>query len=159
LPFETEAAHLLFQLVSRRYERGSLLVTSNRAVGEWGSVFGDPVVATAILDRLLHHSHVLTIRGDSYREREERRSGLLQKAGSSGKNQKDGPRRGSVLVSPRGQFRMSLDTMGWGSDPEPTQRRAADDAPGDPGWLTIRRTKDREVKRLPAIEPAWCTCL
>jgi DNA replication protein DnaC len=79
LPFEQNAAHLFFQLVSRRYERGAMLVTSNRAVGEWGSVFGDPVVATAILDRLLHHSHVLTIRGDSYRLREKRRSGLLQK--------------------------------------------------------------------------------
>ena len=62
LPFEPNAAHLFFQLVSRRYERGSVLVTSNRSVGEWGTVFGDPVVATAILDRLLHHSHVLTIR-------------------------------------------------------------------------------------------------
>lgn len=80
LPFEPDAAHLFFQLVSRRYERGAMLVTSNRAVGEWGSVFGDPVVATAILDRLLHHSHVLTIRGDSYRLREKRRSGLLQKS-------------------------------------------------------------------------------
>ena len=70
LPFEPDAAHLFFQLVSRRYERGSLLVTSNRSVGEWGTVFGDPVVATAILDRLLHHSHVITIRGDSYRLRE-----------------------------------------------------------------------------------------
>jgi hypothetical protein len=56
--------------MSRRYERGAMLVTSNRAVGEGGSVFGDPVVATAILDRLLHHSHVLTIRSDSYRLRE-----------------------------------------------------------------------------------------
>jgi DNA replication protein DnaC len=80
LPFEQDAAHLFFQLVSRRYERGAMLVTSNRAVGEWGSVFGDPVVATAILDRLLHHSHVITIRGESYRLREKRRSGLLQKA-------------------------------------------------------------------------------
>ena len=79
LPLEPEAAHLFFQLVSRRYERGAMLVTSNRAVGEWGSVFGDAVVATAILDRLLHHSHVVTIRGDSYRLREKRRSGLLQK--------------------------------------------------------------------------------
>jgi DNA replication protein DnaC len=79
LPFEPDAAHLFFQLVSRRYERGAMLVTSNRSVGEWGSVFGDPVVATAILDRLLHHSHVVTIRGDSYRLREKRRSGLLQK--------------------------------------------------------------------------------
>jgi len=79
LPFETSAAHLFFQLVSRRYERGSLLVTSNRAVGEWGTVFGDPVVATAILDRLLHHSHVITIRGDSYRLREKRRAGVIPK--------------------------------------------------------------------------------
>ena len=77
LPFEPAAAHLFFQLVSRRYERGSMLITNNRAVSEWGSVFGDAVVATAILDRLLHHSHVITIRGDSYRLREKRRSGLL----------------------------------------------------------------------------------
>jgi DNA replication protein DnaC len=79
LPLEPDAAHLFFQLVSRRYERGAMLVTSNRAVGEWGSVFGDAIVATAILGRLLHHSHVITIRGDSYRLREKRRSGLLQK--------------------------------------------------------------------------------
>lgn len=62
LPFEANAAHLFFQLVSRRYEKGSILITSNRSVGEWGSVFSDPVVATAILDRLLHHSTVITIR-------------------------------------------------------------------------------------------------
>jgi len=78
LPFEPNAAHLFFQLVSRRYERGSMLVTSNRAVGEWGSVFGDAIVATAILDRLLHHSRVVTIRGDSYRLREKHRSGLFK---------------------------------------------------------------------------------
>jgi DNA replication protein DnaC len=83
LPFEANAAHLFFQLVSRRYEKGAILITSNRSVGEWGGVFGDPVVATAILDRLLHHSTVITIRGDSYRLREKRRSGLLQKAGST----------------------------------------------------------------------------
>ena len=56
LPFEPNAAHLFFQLVSRRYERGSILLTSNRSIGEWSTVFGDPVVATAILDRLLHHT-------------------------------------------------------------------------------------------------------
>jgi DNA replication protein DnaC len=78
LPFEPSAAHLFFQLVSRRYERGSMMITSNRSVGEWGTVFGDPVVATAILDRLLHHSQVITIRGDSYRLREKRRSGLIK---------------------------------------------------------------------------------
>jgi DNA replication protein DnaC len=80
LPLEPDAAHLFFQLVSRRYEKGAMLITSNRNIGEWGTVFGDAVVATAILDRLLHHSHVITIRGDSYRLRAKRRSGLLQKA-------------------------------------------------------------------------------
>jgi DNA replication protein DnaC len=78
LPLEPHAAHLFFALVSRRYERGSNLVTSNRSVSEWGIVLNDQVVATAILDRLPHHSHVLTIRGDSYRLREKRRSGLLR---------------------------------------------------------------------------------
>lgn len=80
LPFEPNAAHLFFQLVSHRYERGSLLITSNRSVGEWDQILRDPVVATAILDRLLHHSHVVTIRGESYRLREKRRSGLFQPA-------------------------------------------------------------------------------
>jgi len=80
LPFETNAAHLFFQLVSRRYEGSSMLITSNRSVGEWGSVFGDPVVATAILDRLLHHSQVITIRDDGYRLREKRRAGLVKTA-------------------------------------------------------------------------------
>jgi len=78
LPLEPDAAHLFFQLVSRRYETGAMLITSNRSVAEWGSVFADPVVATAILDRLLHHSHVLTIRGDSYRLRAKRKSGLIK---------------------------------------------------------------------------------
>lgn len=76
LPFDPKAAHLFFQLVSRRYEKGSTLITSNRAISEWGEVFGDAVVATAILDRLLHYSHVITIRGESYRLKEKRRSGL-----------------------------------------------------------------------------------
>ena len=80
LPFERRAAHLLFQLVNRRYERGSLILTSNQPVGNWGEVFGDAVLATAILDRLLHHSHVITIKGESYRLREKRKAGLLRPA-------------------------------------------------------------------------------
>ena len=69
LPLEPAAGHLFFQLISRRYEQGSVLISSNRPVDEWDEVFGDQVVAAAILDRLLHHSHVVTIRGDSYRLR------------------------------------------------------------------------------------------
>jgi len=77
LPFASDAAHLFFQLVSRRYERGSLCITSNRTVSEWDVVFGDTVTASAILDRLLHHSHVITVRGESYRLKEKRRAGIL----------------------------------------------------------------------------------
>ena len=80
LPLARQAAHLLFHLVRRRYEKGSLLLTSNQPIGAWGDVFGDPVVATAILDRILHHSHVLTIKGDSYRLREKRRAGIVPTA-------------------------------------------------------------------------------
>ena len=78
LPFERRAAHLFFQLVNRRYEKGSLLVTTNQRVSEWGIVFGDEVLATAILDRLLDHSHTLLITGESYRLREKRKSGLIR---------------------------------------------------------------------------------
>ena len=77
LPVPAGAAHLLFQVIAARYERGRILLTSNQSLGDWGHVLGDPVVATAILDRLLHHSQVLTIRGESYRLREKRRSGLM----------------------------------------------------------------------------------
>jgi len=79
LPFEKRSAHLFFQLVARRYERGSILITTNQSVGQWGTVFGDDVLAAAILDRLLHHSHTLLIQGESYRLKQKRRAGLLGK--------------------------------------------------------------------------------
>ena len=65
-PFEPEAANLFFQLVSSRYERASLIVTSNKPFGRWGEVFGDEVVAAAMIDRLVHHAEVVSLRGDSY---------------------------------------------------------------------------------------------
>ena len=77
LPFEKRAAHLFFQLVARRYERGSLLITTNQLVSQWGAVFGDDVLAAAILDRLLHHSHTLMIQGESYRLKQKKKAGLL----------------------------------------------------------------------------------
>ena len=77
LPFEKRSAHLFFQLVSRRYEKGSLLITTNQAVTQWGAVFGDDVTAAALLDRLLHHSHTLMIQGDSYRLRQKRKAGMF----------------------------------------------------------------------------------
>jgi DNA replication protein DnaC len=67
IPFEPEAANLFFQLVSSRYERASLIVTSNKVFGRWGEVFGDDVVAAAMIDRLVHHAEVVALKGDSYR--------------------------------------------------------------------------------------------
>ena len=67
IPFEAEAANLFFQLVSGRYERASLIVTSNKPFGRWGEVFGDDTVAAAMIDRLVHHADVIALKGDSYR--------------------------------------------------------------------------------------------
>jgi DNA replication protein DnaC len=77
LPLDDLGATIFFQLVSARYERGSIILTSNKSYGDWGSIFGDPIIATAILDRLLHHSTTINIRGESYRLKERRRAGLL----------------------------------------------------------------------------------
>lgn len=76
-PYDRMAATALFTLVSARYERGSIILTSNKGFADWGDVLGDSVIAAAILDRLLHHSHVLNIRGDSYRLREKKRAGFF----------------------------------------------------------------------------------
>lgn len=67
VPFEAEAANLFFQLISSRYERASLIVTSNKPFSRWGEVFGDATVAAAMIDRLVHHAQVLSLKGDSYR--------------------------------------------------------------------------------------------
>jgi DNA replication protein DnaC len=70
LPVMVGGGNLFFQLVNARYERGAMILTSNRGFAEWGEVFGDPVVATALLDRLLHHAIVIQIEGSSYRLRQ-----------------------------------------------------------------------------------------
>jgi DNA replication protein DnaC len=70
LPVTAGGANLFFQLVNARYERGAMILTSNHGFGEWGDIFGDQVVATALLDRLLHHAQVVQIEGSSYRLRE-----------------------------------------------------------------------------------------
>jgi len=70
LPVVSGGGNLFFQLVNARYERGAMILTSNRGFAEWGEVFGDPVVATALLDRLLHHAVVIQIEGSSYRLRQ-----------------------------------------------------------------------------------------
>ena len=72
IPFDTESANLFFQLVASRYELASIMVTSNQPFGRWGEVFGDDVVAAAMIDRLVHHAEVLTLTGESYRTRTRR---------------------------------------------------------------------------------------
>ena len=80
LPLDAVGATIFFQLISARYERGSVILTSNKSYGEWDSVLGDAVMATAVLDRLLHHSTTINIRGESYRLKERRKAGLLTPA-------------------------------------------------------------------------------
>jgi len=83
LPLSREEASLFFRLIVRRYERASLIVTSNKSFLDWGEVFNDHVLATAILDRLLHHATTLNIKGESYRLKEKRRAGLLGRTPSA----------------------------------------------------------------------------
>ena len=70
LPVTSGGTNLFFQLVNARYEKGSMILTSNKSFKEWGEIFGDSVAASAMLDRLLHHCHIVNIRGNSYRLRE-----------------------------------------------------------------------------------------
>lgn len=77
LPLDGWEARMVFQLVSQRYERGSIILTSNKSYGNWGEIFPDQVMAAAILDRLLHHSTTVNIKGESYRLKEKRRAGLV----------------------------------------------------------------------------------
>ncbi len=77
IPIDQLGANLFFQLISRRYEKGSMILTSNQSYGNWGEIFGDPIIASAILDRVLHHATTVNIKGESYRLKEKRKSGLL----------------------------------------------------------------------------------
>ncbi len=96
LPLDEMGATIFFQLVSARYERGSIIVTSNKSYSEWGGIFGDSIIATAILDRLLHHSTTINIRGESYRLKERRRAGLIGGREQAGDGQ--GPLPGPSLA-------------------------------------------------------------
>ncbi len=78
LPIDRAGANLFFQLISRRYERGPMILTSNQSFGSWGDVFGDRIIATAILDRVLHHAITINIRGNSYRLKDKLKAGLVK---------------------------------------------------------------------------------
>lgn len=78
LPLSRDEASLFFRLINRRYERAAMVLTSNKSFADWGEVFGEQVIATAILDRLLHHATTVNIKGESYRLKEKRQAGLLK---------------------------------------------------------------------------------
>src|SRR5512147_2122479 len=78
-PMTREEVSLFFRLIVRRYEKASLILTSNKSFVDWGELLGHQVLATAILDRLLHHATTLNIKGESYRLKEKRRAGLLSR--------------------------------------------------------------------------------
>ena len=73
---DRESAELMFQLVCSRYEKGSIILTSNKYFSDWGELMSDTVIATAMLDRLLHHAHVINIRGETYRLKDRLKAGL-----------------------------------------------------------------------------------
>lgn len=73
LPFDKQGANLFFQLISKRYESNSIILTSNKSFSDWGEIFSDNTIASAILDRLLHHSTVINIKGESYRLKERKK--------------------------------------------------------------------------------------
>jgi DNA replication protein DnaC len=76
MQLDRASAELFFRVICSRYEKGSIILTSNKYFGDWGELLNDTVIATAILDRLLHHAHIINIRGDSYRLRNRLKSGV-----------------------------------------------------------------------------------
>src|SRR5260370_29031772 len=87
LPMSREQANLFFRVVARRYERGSLILTSNLTFGSWDSAFaGDSVLTAAMLDRVLHHSTIVSINGESFRLKDKRKAGLLAAPGKMAKH-------------------------------------------------------------------------
>ncbi|WP_243652941.1 ATP-binding protein [Tumebacillus sp. BK434] len=81
------AAHFFFQIVSERYEKGSIVLTSHKSFGMWGDIFDDTVLATAILDRLLHHSSTINIKWESYRVKEKKKAGFFRSENQADQNE------------------------------------------------------------------------
>ena len=124
IPFEAEAANLFFQLVSSRYEKASLIVTSNKVFGRWGEVFGDDVVAAAMIDRLVHHAEVLASRTTATGSKTETSAASQPQPPPTSKDQTTG--RGSIFRCRQGvSLRLPLTLAGEGG---------AGDSGGVSGW-------------------------
>lgn len=96
VPLDHRTAQFLFRVVSRRYQKGSIILTSNKSYGEWGDIFSDHVLATALLDRLLHSSTTINIRGESYRLREKRKAGVFAELPTTSGKPSSSPARKTV---------------------------------------------------------------
>lgn len=112
LPLSRNEASLFFRLLTRRYERGSMILTSNKTFVDWGEIFNDQVLATAILDRLLHHATTINIKGESYRLREKRKAGLL---GTSNQKREDPESEGSEPQEVNSSQDLELETATEGT--------------------------------------------
>lgn len=78
LPIGNEGANMLFQLINKRYENHSTIITTNKPFGKWHEIFGDVTLANAILDKLLHHSHIININGNSYRIKDKMEADIME---------------------------------------------------------------------------------
>ena len=146
IPFDPEAANLMFSLVSARYERASMIVTSNKPFSAWGEIFGDEVTATAMIDRLVHHAEILSLKGDSYRLRDKDLGGpppptRLKRTTDHTRRRRRGPQIGSQGPDPGqigvgGQFR-----RGPSRSPAPAPlalRASLRGRPTQSGWTTFQ---------------------
>ena len=124
IPFDPQAASLMFMLVSRRYERRSLIVTSNKPFSAWGEIFGDDMAATAMVDRLIHHAEILSLKGDSYRLK-DRTSDPAPHAPGTPPERRARQRRSPLGLRPRSDpRRRNPTTQNQRITPHPSQRGA-----------------------------------
>jgi IstB-like ATP binding protein len=105
LTLDSFAATCLFQWVSERYEKGSIILTSNKSYGDWGAIFADNVIASAILDRLLHHSTTINIKGESYRLKDKKKAGVVA---ASSRITSTGPYLGNIQAVLSGGFSLTM---------------------------------------------------
>ncbi len=145
IPFDPEAANLMFSLVSARYERASLIVTSNKPFSAWGEIFGDEVVAVAMIDRLVHHAEIVSLKGDSYRLPPKRQEPRCQ-----GEHRLAGDRlTSSQAVAERREREREGDGEGEGEE----SRRGSLFQPGR-GSVFNRRSHPACPRRWPTFQPA-----
>lgn len=126
-----------------RYEKGRMIITTNQSVTQWGQVFGDDVIAAAVLDRLLHHSHTLVIQGESYRPKQNARPASSGERRRLRNHVERGRTRGSVLVAQGGQELLALDTF--------CRLRGG----GEERQIPFRRLRGGDEKRQMTFRPSY----